>query len=455
MIERSAKSAVKEWLSNGKDAFLLTGARQIGKTYLIRQCLKENEYPYLELNFIEQPELIEIFSGAKNAKELLMRLSLVARKTLEKGKTIIFLDEIQEFKDIVTRIKFLVEEGSFRYIMSGSLLGVELNDLRSAPVGYMRIYDMYPLGFKEFARAVGIGTDILELLENNFKNRILVDDYVHTKMLDVFYLYLIIGGMPEAVDTYVKTNDLAKVAQVHEKIIRLYKKDFSKYEVRYKLKLREIYDAMPGQLDQKNKRFQLNSIEKGISYDRVANDFLWLKDAGVVIPVYNVSEPKLPLVINENRNLFKLFFSDVGLLTSCYSNQVKISILNKDKSINNGALFENVVAQELLTKGHREYYFNSKKQGELDFVVELDGKAVPLEIKSGKDYKRHSALNNVLKNADYNISEAYIFSEGNIEVNDKRIYMPIYMIMFLDNTKLDNTIYRLDIAGLGSLGSGL
>lgn len=146
MIERSAKSAVEEWLSNGKDAFLLTGARQIGKTYLIRQCLKENEYPYLELNFIEQPELIEIFSGAKNAKELLMRLSLVAGKTLEKGKTIIFLDEIQEFKDIVTRIKFLVEEGSFRYIMSGSLLGVELNDLRSAPVGYMRIYDMYPLG---------------------------------------------------------------------------------------------------------------------------------------------------------------------------------------------------------------------------------------------------------------------------------------------------------------------
>ena len=359
MIERSAKSAVEEWLSNGKDAFLLTGARQIGKTYLIRQCLKENEYPYLELNFIEQPELIEIFSGAKNAKELLMRLSLVAGKTLEKGKTIIFLDEIQEFKDIVTRIKFLVEEGSFRYIMSGSLLGVELNDLRSAPVGYMRIYDMYPLGFKEFARAVGVGTDILELLENNFKNRIPVDDYVHTKMLDVFYLYLIIGGMPEAVDTYVKTNDLAKVAQVHEKIIRLYKKDFSKYEVRYKLKLREIYDAMPGQLDQKNKRFQLNSIEKGISYDRVANDFLWLKDAGVVIPVYNVSEPKLPLVINENRNLFKLFFSDVGLLTSCYSNQVKISILNKDRSINNGALFENVVAQELLTKGHREYYFNS------------------------------------------------------------------------------------------------
>ena len=205
---------------------------------------------------------------------------------------------------------------------------------------------------------------------------------------------------------------------------------------------------MPGQLDQKNKRFQLNSIGKGISYDRVANDFLWLKDAGVAIPVYNISEPKLPLIISENRNLFKLFFSDIGLLTSRYSTAVKIAVLNKDSSINNGALFENAVAQELLFKGHNEYYFNSKKQGELDFVIELNGKVTPLEIKSGKDYKRHSALNNVLSNDDYDISEAYIFSEGNVELNRKRIYMPIYMIMFLEDTPLQNTIYKLDLSGL-------
>ena len=177
-----------------------------------------------------------------------------------------------------------------------------------------------------------------------------------------------------------KTNDFAKVARIHEKIIRLYKKDFSKYEIGYKLKLQEIYDAMPGPLDQKKKRFQFNRIGKGMSYDRMENDFLWLKDAGVAIPVYNISEPKLSLVISENRNLFKLFLSDVGLLTSCYSNQVKIAILNKEKSINNGALFENVIAQEPLAKGHKEFYFNSKKQGELDFVIELDGEVTPLEI---------------------------------------------------------------------------
>lgn len=448
MIDRLAKKVLNNWISDGKDALLLTGARQIGKTYLIRQCLMESGEPYVEFNFIEQPELIELFSGAKNTQELLMRLSLVAPTPLEKEKTIIFLDEIQEYKDIVTRIKFLVEEGSYRYIMSGSLLGVELSDLRSAPVGYMRIYDMFPLSFMEFAAAVGVHPDTFAALQDHFRNRQPVDDFIHRKILDVFYLYLIVGGMPEAVDTYIKTNNLASVAQIHDKITRLYRTDFSKYETRHKLKLREIYDAMPGQLDQKTKRFQFASIGKDLSYNRAENDFLWLKDAGVAIPVYNVREPKIPLVISENRNLFKLFFSDVGLLTSNYSNQVKIALLNKEKDINNGALFENVVAQELLCKGHKLYYFNSKKQGELDFVLELGGKVVPLEIKSGKDYKRHSALNNVLGTAEYEIDEAYIFSEGNVEVDGRKIYMPIYMIMFLDDVYMKDTIYKIDLSGL-------
>lgn len=448
MLDRSAGKIITKWISDGKDALLVTGARQIGKTYLIRECLKNSGFPYVELNFIENPELIELFAGAKDAKELMMRLSLVTKETLQVGKTIFFLDEIQEFKDIVTRIKFLVEDGSFRYIMSGSLLGVELNDLRSAPVGYLSVIDMFPLDFKEFACAVGVNEHIISTLKEHFEDRTRVDEFVHSRMLDVFYLYLIVGGMPEAVVMYNDSNDLAKVGRIHDKIIRLYKQDFSKYEKTYKLKLQEIYDSMPGQLDQKNKRFQLNILGQGMNYDRVANDFLWLKDAGVAIPVYNIREPKLPLIISENRNLFKLFFSDIGLLTSCYSNQTKLAILNKDASINNGALFENAVAQELLAKGHKEYYFNSKKQGELDFVIELNGKVTPLEIKSGKDYKRHSALNNVLEADDYGIQEAYIFLEGNVEVDGKKVYMPIYMIMFMDNLQLDNPIYRLDLSGL-------
>ena len=267
-------------------------------------------------------------------------------------------------------------------------------------------------------------------------------------MLDIFNLYLIVGGMPQAVSTYLETNDLNRVSQVQQDITRLYRFDFSKYEERYKLKLKEIYDALPGQLDEKNKRFQLNKVGKGMSFNKVENDFLWLKDAGVVIPVYNVSEPKLPLMISENRNLFKLFISDVGLLTNMYSDYVKMSILNHESSINNGALFENVVAQELNSKGFSLYYYNSKKMGELDFVVELDGEILPLEIKSGKDYKRHSALNNVLSTENYNIKKALVFSQGNVEVKDKRIYLPIYMIMFLKNRKLNNSVYKIDLKGL-------
>lgn len=448
MIDREMKTTINNWILQGKEAFLLTGARQIGKTYLIRECLKESKYDYIALNFIERPELVELFENATNAQDLLMRLGLITDKQLNKGNTIIFFDEIQEFKDIVTRIKFLVEEGSYRYIMSGSLLGVELNDLRSAPVGYLRIEDMYPLTVKEFMKAVGIKENILEMLEECYKKQQPVDEFVHKKMLDVFYLYLIVGGMPEAVAVYTQTNDLARVAAVHQKIMRLYKADFTKYETNYKLKLREIYDSMPGQLDSKNKRFKINTLGKGLNYDRVANDFLWLKDAGVAIPVYNINEPKLPLIISENRNLFKLFFSDVGILTNQYSDQVKIAILNKEKSINNGALFENVVAQELLANGFNLYYFNNKKQGELDFVIELDGKVTPLEIKSGKDYKKHSALVNVLKDKNYEIEKAYIFSEGNVETKGQKIYMPIYMIMFLKNTELKNTIYKIDLSGL-------
>ncbi len=447
MIKRHIQSEIDKWIQDGNNALLVTGARQVGKTYVIRNSLKKNKVNYMEFNFIEQPELVELFKNSTDTKDFLMRLSLVADKPLSKGM-IIFFDEIQEVKDFITKIKFLVDDGTYKYVLSGSLLGVELNGLKSAPVGYMQIFDMYPLDFHEFVDALGVQGNIIDVLEKCYVERQVVDEFIHKKMLDIFNLYLIVGGMPQAVSIYLETNDLNRVSQVQQDITRLYRFDFSKYEEKYKLKLKEIYDALPGQLDEKNKRFQLNKVGKGISFKKVENDFLWLKDAGVVIPVYNVSEPKLPLMISENRNLFKLFMSDVGLLTNMYSDYVKMAILNHESSINNGALFENVVAQELNTKGFNVYYYNSKKMGELDFVIELDGEILPLEIKSGKDYKRHSALNNVLSLENYDIKKALVFSQGNVEVKDKRIYLPIYMIMFLKNKKLNNSVYKIDLKGL-------
>lgn len=448
MIRRDAEKQINDWIDNGKDALLITGARQIGKTYLIRNCLKEKNIPYIELNFIENSEYIELFSKSFSSKDIIMRLSLIGGEKLIPGKTVIFLDEVQECKELITAIKFLVEDGSFKYILSGSLLGIELNDLKSAPVGYMSIYEMYPLTFKEFIKALGVSNGIIDILKQSYKNRTEVDAFIHNKLIDLFNLYLIVGGMPEAVSTYIETNNLEKVSKVHEKIIRLYKQDFSKYEVNNKLKLKEIYDAMPSQLDQKNKRFRLNVLGDKMNYDRAENSFLWLKDAGVAIPVYNLNEPKLPFILNENRSLFKLFFSDVGLLTSQYSLQTKMAILNKEQSINNGSLFENAVAQELLSKGFKLYYFNSKKQGELDFLIELNGEVLPIEVKSGKDYKKHSALNNVMNDLNYDIAEAYILNQNNIEIKDKLIYLPIYMLMFIENDEIKNPVYKLDLKGL-------
>ena len=448
MIRRDAEKQINDWIDNGKDALLITGARQIGKTYLIRNCLKEKNIPYIELNFIENSEYIELFSKSFSSKDIIMRLSLIGGEKLIPGKTVIFLDEVQECKELITAIKFLVEDGSFKYILSGSLLGIELSDLKSAPVGYMSIFDMYPLSFKEFIKALGVSNEIIDILKQNYKNRTEVDTFIHNKLIDLFNLYLIVGGMPEAVSIYIETNNLEKVSKIHEKIIRLYKQDFSKYEVNNKLKLKEIYDAMPSQLDQKNKRFRLNILGDKMNYDRAENSFIWLKDAGVAIPVYNLNEPKLPFILNENRSLFKLFFSDVGLLTSQYSLQTKMAILNKEQSINNGSLFENAVAQELLSKGFKLYYFNSKKQGELDFLIELDGEVLPIEVKSGKDYKKHSSLNNVINDLNYDIPDAYILNQNNIEIKDKLIYLPIYMLMFIENDEIKNPIYKLDLKGL-------
>ncbi len=355
---------------------------------------------------------------------------------------------MQECKDIVTWLKFLVEDGKYRFVLSGSLLDVELSDLRSAPVGFLRTIDMFPLDLFEFFTAMGVKDSTLELIQDCFDKRRPLDDFVHQQLMKIFNLYLIVGGMPEAVQKYIDTNDLSQVAQIQKDIIAQYKKDFTKYEKKEKLQLREIYDAIPSELEEKNKRFFINHIGGKIAFDRVKNSFIWLKDAGVALPVYNVTEPKLPLKISEKRNLFKLFLSDVGLLTSLYSNDVKLKILTNENDINGGGIFENVVAQELATRNMPLFYFNSKKQGELDFVFELGGKVVPIEVKSGKDYAKHSALNNCLNDDNYGISEAFVFCNSNLSVDTNIIYFPIYMIACVKDQSIDGMIYKLDIEGI-------
>ena len=451
MINRKVYQFLRSFFTNEKRALLVTGARQVGKTFAVRKIGKEVFEQMVEINFIEQPDAVELFSHPKSAAELLMRISAFTRKKLVPGKTLIFFDEVQECDEMVTAIKFLVDEGSYRYVMSGSLLGVELKDLRSVPVGYMGELEMYPLDLEEFAKALGIGEEVMGHLKECYENQTKVDEFIHKKMLELVTLYMIVGGMPSAVQKYLDTNNLRNVLNEQRDIIRTYKRDITKYEKERKLQIEEIYNLIPAELNAKNKRFVLKELSEKARFARYESGFLWLKDAGVAIPTYNVEAPKIPLLLNKQRNLFKLFLNDVGLLAAMYGGNIQVRLLSS-LNVNYGAAFENLVVQELYAHGfaidHDFFYFNSKKQGELDFVVEYQGEVLPIEVKSGKAYERHRALSNIMDNEEYAIPNAIVFCQENIQIKNRLVYMPIYMLMFFQHEQNNDLTYQFDLTGL-------
>lgn len=432
-------------MSNRKEAFLITGARQVGKTFIIRKCAKKHFEYVIEINFIERPDAIKLFENAKSSEDILLRISVFTDVPLVPGKTLIFFDEVQECKEIVTAIKFLVEDGKYRYILSGSFLGVELKDIRSVPVGYMTIMEMYPLNFFEFCRANKVSQRIFDMLEMCWNEKKAIDQIVHEKLLDLFHLYLIVGGMPAVVEGYLRTKNLQEVFRLQKGILQLYKKDIAKYDPQNKLYLEEIFNLIPSELNSKNKRFILKNLNENFRFSRYEHSFIWLKEAGVALPVYCVQEPEVPLLLSKATNLFKLFLSDVGLLAAMYADGLQIKILNKEKDINFGSIYENAVAQELKTQGFELYYFNSKKQGELDFVIEYKGNVLPIEVKSGKSYTRHNALDNVMSTPRYHIEQAIVFCNENIHEKNKIVYMPVYMAGMLKKETKEDYIYSLDL----------
>jgi len=448
MLNRKIDSFLEQFYKRTNKALLVTGARQTGKSFSIRQYGTTHYENFVEINFIEQPDATEILKGSKNSQDILVRLSLLTSTPLVAKKTLIFFDEVQECPDIVTAIKFLVDEGSYRYILSGSLLGVELKDLRSEPVGYMDVKEMYPLDLEEYFLAMGVSEQVMTNLHKAFEHEQPVDNFVHKKMMDLFRLYLIIGGMPAAVQKYIDTHNLQDVMAEQQAIIRLYKRDITKYDKDHKLYIDEIFDLIPPELNAKNKRFILKDLNENLKFSRYENSFLWLKNAGVALPTYNVEEPVAPLKLSRSRNLFKLFQNDIGLLACQYAEGIQIRIINDEKGINCGSIFENIVAQELQAHGFELYYFNSKKQGELDFIIEKDGHTLPIEVKSGKDYQRHNALSNVMGNADYAIPRAVVFCNDNVSVSGNITYLPIYMVAFLKKEVIGDVIYKVDMTGI-------
>ncbi len=432
-LERKICSQIRKWYeSDQKKALLIKGARQVGKTHSIRTTLEELCSDFIEINLIETPAAIGILENFSNINELIMGLSTIADKPIRKGKTIFFIDEVQKYKEMVTKIKFLVEDGSFRYVLSGSLLGVEITSLQSAPVGFLSSFEMFPLDFEEFLQISKISVEIKEHLHDCFVNRSPVSEPIHQKLILLFYQYLVVGGMPEAVSRFAETYDVDDVVNIHRNIIELYKLDFTQYEADNKrLILSNIYEMIPSELLKQNRRFIVSDIKKGLHYERVESSFLWLYKAGVVLPVFNATEPRIPLKLNEKQSLFKLYLSDVGMLTSIYGMNTKARLLGRDRSLNNGGIYENAVACELFSKGLSVYYCNSKRHGELDFVVEYEGNLTPIEVKSGRDYTVHRALDYCVNNEEYAVREGFVFADCNIETRGRITYLPIYMAGFL------------------------
>lgn len=417
---------------------------------MVRAFGKQEYDCFVEINFLEDSDAHKIFSGALDADTLIMNLTAYTRKEMEPGKTLVFLDEIQECPEARTAIKFLVEDGRFDYIESGSLQGVKYKEVRSYPVGFEEIYRMYPMDLEEYLWANGVQQTTIDYLKECYEKTLPVTEATHQTLCKLFLTYIVVGGMPDVVQTYVSTHDIAKVIRVQRDILELYRLDIAKYaEGNDKIKIKAIFDSIPSQLDNKNRRFKLSVIDPNGRQLRYADSFNWLSDAGVALPCYNVAEPQPPLKLNEKHNLFKLYMGDTGLLCAACMENVQFALLNGELEINMGSILENLVAQQLEANGFSLNYYDGIKTGELDFVIQNGMRVDLIEVKSGNDYHAHPALTKVMKVDAWKFGSCTVLCKGNLETGGNIRYLPWYMIMFLKPQELpEQMIVEVDLNAL-------
>lgn len=437
VLKRKAMEKLLFWKEHKTtQAMLVDGARQVGKTHLVRRFGKAAYKHVVEINFIDNEDARDAVNAARNANDLFLAISAYADDELVKGETLIFLDEIQQCREVATKIKFLVDRyDGYDFILSGSLLGVELKNIRSVPVGYLDSITMYPLDFEEYCWANGVPSNVFDEMRDAVSGRREINDAVHRRLTGLFHEYLIVGGMPAAVADFVDEHNVQSLRTYQQNIIARYREDISQYaeSIGQSRIIRRIYDLIPSELNQQNKRFKVTSVGSGARYVRYQDEFLWLVDAGVALPAYNVDEPRYPLMLTERSNLFKLFLNDVGLLTCMCGMDVVRDLINDRTDINYGSLYENVVAQELKAHGYDLYYFKNNAVGELDFVIEHpQGLVTPIEVKSGKTYNRHSALNRALATPNYGMRRGIVFAESNVKTGERVDYLPVYAVSLLE-----------------------
>ncbi len=439
MLYRKIEKVIEAHLtSDSKKILLIDGARQVGKTYIIRHVGKKLFENFIEINMVEDSLGARLFANTNSIEDFYLQVSMLAGDRMKKKEnTLIFIDEIQAYPHLLTLLKFLSQDNRFTYIASGSLLGVTLSQTSSIPMGSIRKVRMFPLDFEEFLYANRMNELVITSMQKKFERLEALDEAMHNKMMDMFRKFLLVGGLPDAVNSYLEEKNIQSVREIQKEIHDYYATDASKYDEENKLKIRRVYDLIPSNMENKKKRVVAQSIEnkKGKTFNDYCDEFEYLISAGIALNVQAISNPAFPLIESTGKNLLKLYLNDVGILTGIlYGNNIR-AVLDDERSINLGSVYETVVASELIAHGHKLFYYDNRNKGEVDYLIDdYDSlSAVPIEVKSGKDYTVHSALNTFVSNEDYHIKKAFVVSnERTVTQNGKITYIPIYYIMFFN-----------------------
>ena len=437
MLFRKIEKLIEEHLkAYSRKVLLIDGARQVGKTYIIRHVGKKLFENFIEINMVEDSMGDRLFADINKVEDFYLQVSMIAgSKMKQKENTLIFIDEIQAYPHLLTLLKFLSQDNRFTYIASGSLLGVTLSQTTSIPIGSIRKVRMFPLDFEEFLYANGINELAVSSMRGKFERMEPLEESVHNRMMDLFRKFLLVGGLPEAVVSYISEKNIHAVREIQSEIHEYYAADASKYDEERKLKIRRIYELIPSNMENRKKRIVVKNIEnrRGKTFSDYSDEFEYLIGAGIALNVQAISNPVFPLIESAGKNLLKLYLNDVGILTGIlYGNNIR-AVLDDENSINLGSVYETVVASELTAHGYKLFYYDNRSKGEVDYLIDdYDSlSVVPIEVKSGKDYTVHSALSAFTKNEDYNIKKAFVLSnERNVFSKGKITYIPIYYVMF-------------------------
>lgn len=439
MLKRKIYNKIESYLKEPSNKMLLIdGARQIGKSYIIRSVGQSLFPNYIEINMEEDKQGERLFAEAKTIKDFYLALSSIAGDRMgDKVSTLVFIDEIQAYDHLLTLVKFLMQDDKFTYIASGSQLGITLRKTQSIPGGYYERVRMFPLDFEEFLWANGVGELVIESMRESFNDGKSLNEGLHNRIMDLLRKYLLVGGLPDAVNCFVAEQNIIKIRQIHSDIHDLYLNDAAKYEMESgrKLKIQRIYNMVPSLMESRKKRIVAKDIEEkeGKRMADYEDEFEYLVASGITIECKAISLPSYSLCQNEGKNLLKLYMNDVGMLTAkLFRNNIK-AVMDDECSVNLGAVYETFVADELKAHGNDCFYYDNKKYGEVDFLVDdvKNLSTMPLEVKSGKDYKIHSALDHFLEVKNYDIHKAYVLSnERQIFTESDITYIPIYFVMF-------------------------